>query len=506
MARDVESTVGAAELAARQSHLGAVLVLALVATSCATITENVRVIDRPLPERSSVRHEVSRDIGTAATTRVEESPESVSIFARAVQFKTCSTERHDLIERRTVTERYWDQSKPNSRATIYFWFGAGLVASVVGGAYKYSVATTPGQRSGAVALMAGGSGLALSVPLGNEFRAIDSSSSEEVDRHETKSARCKEEPARVTVLRVEGLGGVLVDGTTNAGGELAVQVSPGDILRRGPGFRLVAGKSEIGKLKELDAAYASLKDEDQAWRRAELEECRATLTIAACDGAESYVRLFPRGAHVREADEAIRSAAPKMHLLRDDAQWSKADREKCKRAETANACADVEGYAKAYPSGSHGDEARALLKGAAPRLALLRAQREEQERELMEMKSLVEVSNVQAHLTSGAPVTSGAYIEVAFDVTLRTQLPSDMMLGVRAACYIGEKRIVSTAPALDAVLNDLNVGDTGQARATPFILEGLPAAPRGCDLVIYLQRGLVGETKPVARRCWGQCK
>jgi len=400
MARNTGPTTGKGELATRRSHASAVLGLALVTTSCATITETVRVVDQPIPERSTIRREVSPGFGTAATTTIEESPDSVSIVARAVQFKTCTTDSHDLIDRRTITERHWDSSKANSRATIYFWFGAGLVASVVGGAYKYSVATTPGQRNASVALMAGGSGLALSVPLGNEFRAMDSSSTDEVDNHQVRASRCEEEPARATTLRIESPAGVLANGTTNERGEFAAKVSRADILRLGPGFRLMKGQLAIGELDRLDAVYTTLNEEDQGWRHADLEACRAALTIAACDGAEGYLRRFPfpKGPHVTQAEEAMRSAAPKLDLLRDDSQWLKADREKCRRAETASACGDVEAYLQAYPSGTHSNEARGLLKSVAPRLAVLRAQREEEERQLMEMKSIVEVSNVDAQL------------------------------------------------------------------------------------------------------------
>jgi hypothetical protein len=90
---------------------------------------------------------------------------------------------------------------------------------------------------------------------------------------------------------------------------------------------LMAGGKSIGTVN-LDAVIQGYAE--TSWALANTGKCASAESASSCDTVAAYLRDFPHGAHVREAQAALRSAAEAMARLKAD-QQEKAQREQAEQ-------------------------------------------------------------------------------------------------------------------------------------------------------------------------------
>lgn len=123
-------------------------------------------------------------------------------------------------------------------------------------------------------------------------------------------------------------------------------------------------KEEQAKKRADDDVKKKLRVEEETdWNRARVTGCRLPTTLAGCDGTRTYVAKYPEGAHVEEAQAAIKTAEPLMEKLqKDENTWKTAGVDGCKTDHTRDACSGVELYMTKFPAGTHLDEAQGLMR------------------------------------------------------------------------------------------------------------------------------------------------
>lgn len=120
---------------------------------------------------------------------------------------------------------------------------------------------------------------------------------------------------------------------------------------------------EEGKKFAAEEAKNQRIAEETEWNQARVTGCRQPSSLAGCDAVRTYVAKYPDGAHVLEAQAALKVSEPLMDKLqKDENNWKTAGVEACRTEHTRRACVGVELYVTKFPAGMHIDDAQALIR------------------------------------------------------------------------------------------------------------------------------------------------
>jgi hypothetical protein len=120
--------------------------------------------------------------------------------------------------------------------------------------------------------------------------------------------------------------------------------------------------AEQAKQQAAEQAETQVRQQDDAdWVSAKPLGCRMPAALDACDAVRKYLATYPSGVHADEGKKALDEAAPKLETLqRDENTWKRSGADACRAHLDEHACDGIDIYLVKFPSGLHGDEARAL--------------------------------------------------------------------------------------------------------------------------------------------------
>lgn len=124
-------------------------------------------------------------------------------------------------------------------------------------------------------------------------------------------------------------------------------------------------KEEQAKKRTEDEAKKKQRVEEESdWNRARVTGCRQPTSLTGCDAVRTYLAKYPEGAHLEEAQAALKASEPLMEKLqKDENAWKTAGVDGCRTDRTRDACTGVELYVTKFPAGMHLDEAQSLIRG-----------------------------------------------------------------------------------------------------------------------------------------------
>lgn len=271
--------------------------------------------------------------------------------------------------------------------------------------------------------------------------------------------------------------------------------------------QVLVGENKVG---EVDLLPIRAVADERMWAAEPAKTCERAESETACDGLIRYLTAFPHGKHTDNARATLEKA---QAVIRDETKWRAASTEACIKPTTESACDLTRAYVESLPNGRHAEEARALLRAAGPALKRLRETREREEaaaaaaarNEERRIATLgLRTSSLVVDLKTNSLVSSGPalYLNIRFDITATKRHPRGRVVEVRAACQVGDKRMVSTSLATWS-LQDLEPGDTKQESAAPFILAPLDQAPEYCDIETVSTQALRrSDRQVILRYCW----
>jgi len=497
------------------------LVLASLNAGCATIS-----LSEPHVVARRVLHE-SADTEVLAKASVDVQQDGVSATIRALHL--CGDRKTAQVQVTTARERH------NDSAPLDWGLGiAGLATAGVGTGLiidsrnVYPKDTTSrdynpyGQDTAlgiGVAVTAVGAAL-LAVSGVDVLRAQGQEIEvEQIEERGEKLANlqpCNDEPYSGLVVSVGGNQA----GTTDQNGEVQFDLTDlfdedlfVDAKATNPQVSVFVTNKRVGTLSLTPVAehYARLRDErdESKWLAADVDSCRSPESLDACSSVDEYLEQYPSGLHGAEARQLLKDAEPKLAELRDDAEWESIKSDSvpgCLKPASEDACDPVKRYVEDRPDGRYLKEAQAVLRRAGPALTALRLKRERKERSQAAMQSVIAVDGVRVGTDSPPLERSGrVFIRVTFDATLKKSIPARTSLFVRAACKVGGRRMVDTAPVL-ASLDDLMPGDTKEFEAMPFINRPLSRSPTGCTIQFSMGTLFGGGRRPLGEFCYGNCE
>jgi len=104
------------------------------------------------------------------------------------------------------------------------------------------------------------------------------------------------------------------------------------------------------------------------------------------------------------------------------------------------------------------------------------------------------------------------YITVQYTATVNDAVPRLMVVQVKAACKAGDKTVEAESSATGS-LDKVEKGGTKPGSVPLFIMEGLPASPKSCDLDFKYGKLATRTGDAIASFCWdgsavkdGHCK
>ncbi len=197
----------------------------------------------------------------------------------------------------------------------------------------------------------------------------------------------------------------------------------------------------------------------------------------------------------KQNEEARRQAlveAEKEHEARDERAWRGARAEDCVAAAREDACDGVKAYLAIVPNGRHAADAAAEVQAAEPKIAELRRRREADDARRTNEESKQEeaagfrVSSVRAVLQDVPAGGSmrGLFVHVFFEVTAIRAMSRGVVPVVKAACQVGDKRMVDVDAALDQRLDELSPGDTKEIELSPYLKRALQETPSRCEISV----------------------
>jgi hypothetical protein len=159
-------------------------------------------------------------------------------------------------------------------------------------------------------------------------------------------------------------------------------VVPAAVLKRNvrpASLRLGLGGEVIAT---IDPAPVFATLDNRAWEAlaAARDRCQKPDSLDDCDDIRAYATSHPASVRATDARALLAAAQPTFTALRDDAAYSAANADGCKKAETESACGGVEKYLKAWPTGRHAKDAEAALRTGKPKVDRLVAKREAAEK------------------------------------------------------------------------------------------------------------------------------
>ena len=132
----------------------------------------------------------------------------------------------------------------------------------------------------------------------------------------------------------------------------------------GASSRIASRAKQIRSAAYEDANRTQRVAEETDWNRARVTGCSRPSSLSGCDAVRTYLATYPTGAHVDEAQAALKASAPRMEQLqKDENAWKSAGDVGCRATQSRDACEGVEIYVTKFPAGVHLDEAQASLRG-----------------------------------------------------------------------------------------------------------------------------------------------
>lgn len=125
----------------------------------------------------------------------------------------------------------------------------------------------------------------------------------------------------------------------------------------------------IGKSGKLTAwahaARAKVEGaEEDLWKAANADGCKAGKTATACDGVKAYLDKYPSGKHAAAARQAMQDGEVATKAAQEEDLWKAAAVDQCKKPTKSYDCKGVEDYLAKYPTGGHAAEAKDAMKAS----------------------------------------------------------------------------------------------------------------------------------------------
>jgi hypothetical protein len=140
---------------------------------------------------------------------------------------------------------------------------------------------------------------------------------------------------------------------------------------------------------ELDLRAFAVQREELAWQSVNLQQCADALTADACARVQSHLSEYPDGPHVEDARRTLAHAAPQLAKLNDQLAWRRvqSSMRACSGRDASEAiaidvaCGVVAGYVRDFPHGEHVREAETAVAAGRVRSSAMRATGAKNERE-----------------------------------------------------------------------------------------------------------------------------
>lgn len=127
---------------------------------------------------------------------------------------------------------------------------------------------------------------------------------------------------------------------------------------------LLGQLSQSGKLVAYqEGAKAKIASaEEDLWKAANADGCKAATKKDQCDGVNAYVKSYPSGKHTADARSALQASDASIAKAAEEETWKAAALDQCQKPTKSYDCKAVEDYVAKYPGGGHAKEGRDALK------------------------------------------------------------------------------------------------------------------------------------------------
>jgi hypothetical protein len=195
-----------------------------------------------------------------------------------------------------------------------------------------------------------------------------------------KGKPCKQRSSFGKALSVRAWGQMYPLGKTEPDGSLKVDLDealPKDAAGPPEHGVLSVNGDEVGTI-DL-AGLAHIRDQ-RAWTAAGSAACSAPTKSTSCDGVKGYLRVLPNGKFARVARERLAAAETKLKEFAEAEAWASADAKGCRDSNAKDpddiraACVALSNYVKYFPEGGHVADANAILKKQRARAVQLMAE------------------------------------------------------------------------------------------------------------------------------------
>jgi hypothetical protein len=116
------------------------------------------------------------------------------------------------------------------------------------------------------------------------------------------------------------------------------------------------------QISEHEKPKPDRSTEEREWASAGASGCQRPTRLEACDKVRAYLSRHSDGAHADEARRAIADSEPALEKLRkDEDAWQRANADQCRERRTREACVGVGVYVNLFPNGLHAREAKQLV-------------------------------------------------------------------------------------------------------------------------------------------------
>lgn len=288
------------------------VVTALSQMGCVSVQQSTRTVDVPV----SARYE---DIPTSLEYVVESSVEAARVELQLTAVQRCERRHYETVHRTHITERSEVGGK-NENYGEWFWgsvlTGAGAGAWVIG-AVKDDPEAGGDWKTGGYVL----AGLGAAVLVGAVIDSIRLADSEErvgdvEEPRESKKRVCSTKPVSDEEIQLTLGDRVLGTGTTDGEGTVVFEAALPEYADPDAMLHVVIANRDSKIEQRMPAEWKRTFEDRAAWRRAYPQGCLDALKPAACDRVAAYLREFPAGEFVGDAEEMLAAAEPKLAALR----------------------------------------------------------------------------------------------------------------------------------------------------------------------------------------------
>ena len=105
-------------------------------------------------------------------------------------------------------------------------------------------------------------------------------------------------------------------------------------------------------------------EEEDLWKAANADGCKAGKTATACEGVKAYLDKYPSGKHAADGRQAMQDGEVAMKAAQEEDTWKAAAVDQCKKPTKSYDCKGVEDYLAKYPTGGHAAEAKDAMKAS----------------------------------------------------------------------------------------------------------------------------------------------